>query len=136
MYRVWQAAYGTWLGPRKGHVYCQQQPKNDGGNPNDGTKPDAAWVVRESISSQHETVDAAGLFGLFDLDEERIPVREQMRLDSGADSAPFLKWVMRPQPRKKDYIRASIEGALSSLANLAKRNKPQNDYRVRPSEGS
>ena len=78
--------------PGRSHVYCQQQPKNDGGNPNDGTKPhDAAWVVRESISSQHETVDVAGLFGLIDPDEKHIPIREQVRLDSGADSASLLK---------------------------------------------
>ena len=30
------------------------------------------------------------LFGLIDPDEKDIPVREQMRLDSGADSASFL----------------------------------------------
>ena len=55
----------------------------------------------------------------------RIPVREQMRLDRGADSSSFLNWVVGPQSKKQDYIRAGIEGTLSGLAGPAKKNNPK-----------
>ena len=59
------------------------------------------WVVRENISNQREIEDVAGLFGLIDPDEHEKPVREQMKLDSGADSTTFLKWVLGQGRRKK-----------------------------------
>ena len=45
--------------------------------------------MRENISSQREVEDVAGLFGLIDPDERDKLVREQMKLDSGADSSTF-----------------------------------------------
>ena len=79
------------------------------------------WVVRKSISSQREIEDVAGLFGLIDPDERDKTVREQMKLDSGADSTTFLKWVMGQGRRKKhqtdEYIRAGIKGTLTNIVS-------------------
>ncbi len=66
-------------------MYCQRV-RPEGVNANDGAADDVTWVVRENISSQRETEDVAGLFGLIDPDEPDRPAREQMTLDSGADS--------------------------------------------------
>ena len=63
------------------------------------------------------------------MSEER-PVRDQMKLDSGADSTQFLKWAMGQTRRKSkkptdEYIRAGIEGTLANLAHLAKTHNPK-----------
>ena len=52
-----------------------------------------------------------------------------MKLDSGADSTTFLKWVLGQGRKKKEptdeYIRAGIEGTLANLATLAKTHNPK-----------
>ena len=108
-------------------MYCQPAPRQDEKSANAGVDGEVCWVVRESISSQRETVDVAGLFGLIDPDEEEISVREQMRLDSGAESTTFLKWVMGLKKKRKDteYMRSGIEGSLASLSSIAKQNNPK-----------